>query len=181
MSDVKKHWIAALAYVTSIYATLGVVPAPLAYLRSHNLLRFTIALLFAACLAYLLKVMHSRTRNPWRFFGLLVLAGVYATVVTMVRRPEEKIHFIQYGLVGALFARALRHHLPRPIAAYGVALAIASVAGWLDEMLQGLLPNRHYDVSDIYLDAASAFLGLLVYALIPHRRIADAPMPRHLT
>ncbi len=169
MTDTRKSWLIAVTYVISIYATLEIVPAPLAYLRAHNILRLSITALFLSCLAYIFTVMHSRTRNVWRHVGLALLAVLYAWAVALVKRPEEKIHFIQYGLVGALFVRAARHHIKRPLLAYAVALLIASAAGWFDETLQGWLPNRHYDVSDIALDVGSAFLGLVVYSLIPHR------------
>lgn len=166
MSDEKK-WAAAFAYVLFIYATLALVPVPLQVLRSHNLLRVTIASVFLVCLSIILIVMLFRTRNHWRYVAVFSLAAVYGWLTTQVRSPEEQIHFIQYGLVGVLFARALMGRFGRGWRTHAIALALAIAAGVVDELLQGLLPSRHYDVRDIGLDALSATLGLVVFRLIP--------------
>lgn len=168
------NWAIALGYVAFIYATLGVVPAPLAYLRSHGILRLTLATLFVLCWSGLLVLLASRSRQVWRFAALLVLAGAYTTVARrMITTPEEQVHFIQYGLVGVFFARALRPMLQREGRALVGAFVLAVLAGWIDEILQGLLPSRHYDLRDIALNAVSALLGLLVYRVIPRHR----PLP----
>jgi VanZ family protein len=165
------NWAVALGYVAFIYATLGAVPAPLAYLRSQGVLRLTFGTLFLLCWCGLLVLLASRSRRWWRFAAMFLLAGVYAlTAQKLIRTPEEQIHFIQYGLVGVLFMRAVRPWLNREGASYVVAFLLAFGAGWLDEILQGRLPNRHYDLRDIYLNAASALLGLVVYRIIPRRR-----------
>jgi VanZ family protein len=100
---------------------------------------------------------------------MVLLAGAYGAVARRVITPEEQLHFLQYGLVGVLFVRAVRPSLRNEAAAYGMAFILAFVAGWFDEWLQGHLPNRHYDVHDIALNAVSAFLGLVVYRVIPRK------------
>jgi VanZ family protein len=165
--DVKSKWILAFAYVGFIYATLSVVPAPMAYLRAHNVLRVTIVSLFLVCLSITFVIMIFRTHKLWRFLSLFVLAALYGWLTTLVKRPEEQIHFIQYGLVGVLFARALVPRWGDGWRSFAAALALAIVAGTIDENIQGHLPNRHYDLHDIGLDAVSALLGLVVFRLIP--------------
>jgi len=163
-------WLIAIGYVGLIYATLGVVRAPLAYLRSHGVLRSTLAVLFLTCWLGVLGLLRSRSRQIWRFVAMIAIAGVYALVARRVGTPEEQLHFIQYGLVGVLFARAVRPTVRHEGAAYALAFVLACLAGWLDEVLQGHLPTRHYDVHDIALNAVSAFLGLTVYRIIPRRQ-----------
>jgi len=174
-TDNRRRWAVAFAYLASIYATLGAVPVPLAYLRSHNMLRLTIGSLFAICFLIVLTTMYFRTRKPWRFMALIVLAGVYGWLTTLVKRPEEQVHFIQYGLVGVLFSRALRGRFGQSVKTDIAAFSIAMIAGWIDEVLQGHLPNRHYDVRDLWLNAVSAFLGLMVYRTIPHAQPKGEP------
>ncbi len=164
------NWAIAIGYVGLIYATLGSVPAPLAALRSHGILRYTLAVLFLSCWLGLLALLRSRSRQAWRFAAMVIIAGVYALVARRVITPEEQLHFIQYGLVGVLFVRAVRPTIRHEGAAYVLAFVLAFLAGWLDEVLQGHLPNRHYDVHDIALNAVSAFLGLTVYRVIPRRQ-----------
>ena len=167
--NTKRKWAVAFGHLGFIYATLSAVPIPLLWLRSHNMLRLTIATVFLACFLIVLSIMHFRTRNWKRFAFLFALAALYGWLTTLVKRPEEQIHFIQYGLVGVLFARALQDHLGRSTKTDAIAFSIAMLAGWVDELIQGQLPNRHYDVRDLYLNAVSAFLGLVVYRTIPPR------------
>ena len=165
VTDALKKWTAALAYVGAIYATLGVAPRPLAVLRAHNCLRLTLAIAFLACVLLVLNVMRFRSRNLWNYFGFALTVGAYLGLTRFVQTPEEQVHFVQYGLVGVLFLRAVRTHTPTLPVAYAVAFALAALAGWLDEVLQGHVPGRHYDVRDIQLNAVSALLGLVVHRL----------------
>lgn len=164
------RWALALGYVAFIYATLGVVPAPMAYLRSHGVLRLTLGSMFLLCWLGVFSLLASRSRTAWRYAAMIGVAGVYALVARRVTSPEEQIHFIQYGLVGVLFVRSLRPSVRSEGAAYALAFFLAVLAGWVDELLQGRLPNRHYDVRDIVLNTVSSFLGLVIYRLIPSSR-----------
>lgn len=173
--NLAKRWTVALAYVAFIYATLGVVPTPLAYLRSHGVLRLTLGALFLLCWCGLAAILWSRSRRLWRFTALVAIAGIYALVARRVTSPEEQVHFIQYGLVGVLFVRAVRPSVKTEMAAYVIALALSILAGWIDELLQGQLSNRHYDTRDVILNTVSAVLGLTIYRVIPHQKIGQKP------
>jgi VanZ family protein len=169
LSTQRRSWVIALAYVASIYLTLGIAPGPLAWLRSHGLLRRTLATLFTLCWAGLVALLASRTRQWWRFAAMAVVAGIYFLVARNVSTPEEQVHFVQYGLVGVLFMRAVRPRFSREYVSYLAAFTLAFFAGWIDELIQGALPNRHYDVKDIALNAVSSVLGLIVYRIIPRK------------
>jgi VanZ family protein len=163
-----KNWLVALGYLGFIYATLGVVRIPVAYLRSHGLLRVTLAILYGACVALALsRVMASGTRAWWRYAVVLATFLSYLLIVRKVRLPEEQIHFFEYGFVGVFFFRALALHFHRRWEALVGAFFMATAAGWLDECLQGITPGRHYDAHDILLNAVSASLGLFIYMCIP--------------
>jgi hypothetical protein len=43
---------------------------------------------------------------------------------------------------------------------------LTATAGWLDEGIQYLLPNRWYDLADVALNAASGALGAGLVALL---------------
>lgn len=172
MSDSKKDWLIAIGYVGFIYATLGVVRTPVSYLRSHGLLRLSLGFLYLACVVSLLLLMiRNQESSPWRYAMLCSICFTYFLVGKHVNTPEEQIHFFQYGLVGVFFARAVSHHTKPYWKIFLAALILATLAGWIDERLQGLLPNRHYDIRDVYLNFVSAFLGLIVYgSLFPAGR-----------
>jgi VanZ family protein len=89
----------------------------------------------------------------------------YYFVARTIKLPEEQLHFFEYGLVGIFFLRALQHSkMPLPILFFS-AWAISSTTGWCDELLQGITPNRHYDIRDIGFNVIAAGLGLLVYLI----------------
>lgn len=161
-----RDWGVALAYIAFIYATLGVVGIPLTYLRDRDLLRPTLAVLFCAVsIVIVVSLVRHRALNAGRMVILGATTAGYVLIARTLSRPEEQIHFLEYGLVGFLFLRAVRHHVHRRRLAAPLAVALAGAAGFLDEWIQGRLPNRHYDVHDVFINVVSAALGLLVYAL----------------
>lgn len=167
MNSPIKKWLIALGYVLFIYLTLGSVRAPLLYLRSHGILRLSLAFLYLIFCSFIVGVIWKKTpREYWRYGLLLIVAFVYAVLARWVKTPEEQIHFFQYGFVGILFFRAIQQHSQNSSVNFLTALLLAGLAGWWDEILQGKTPQRHYDVNDIYLNIISSFLGLLVYKII---------------
>lgn len=164
----RRDWLVTFAYVGFIYATLGVVRVPIAYLRSHGLLRISLGILYLICIVFLLSALSARhARQMWRYAVFLAVAALYFGVARKVSSPEEQIHFFEYGLVGVFFARALRHRLGNGGSCLLAALVLAGLTGWMDEVLQGMIPNRHYDVRDIALNIVSAGLGLVIYRILP--------------
>lgn len=161
------RWALALGYVFFIYATLTIVRIPVSFLRSMGLLRWTLGAAYATCFFLIFShISREKSYRPLRILGLFLIAGSYWYTAQWVKTPEEQIHFFQYGLVGVLFFRALEFNLQNVKKIFLGALILATLSGWVDEILQGILPSRHYDVRDIYLNAISAFLGLLVLLLI---------------
>jgi VanZ family protein len=164
-------WAAVLGWVVLIYATLYYVRAPIEYLRERNLLRLTVAALFLLAVAAVLT--HTLRRRPgWREISVLaVFAAAYLYVLWRTERPEEKLHFLEYGVLGGLIYAAFLEH-SRPLRAPGsivrreplwippAAILLASAFGWGDEGIQYLLPNRVYELRDVGLNVAAAVLAV---------------------
>jgi VanZ family protein len=57
---------------------------------------------------------------------------------------------------------------------------VTVVTGWCDELIQGLLPNRHYDLHDVALNAVSGLLALVGRFVIPRWAVSPsvAQVPR---
>ncbi len=167
MSRKTKDWILALAYVLFIYLTLEIVPRPLAYLRSHGILRLSLAILYTTCLVLIFSYYFSRSdRSAIQLMGLLFTVGGFFFVARYIRTPEEQTHFLEYGLVGVFFFRALRHHTGNSLTTFALAFVLGSIAGIIDEIIQGFLPSRHYDMRDVFLNMVSIFLGLTLVRLV---------------
>jgi hypothetical protein len=160
----RRLWGAALAWMAAIDSTLYVARPAAELLRRSNLLRLTvwgaIAVLGAAVLAWGL-----RRRLPGRAWGLLAAgAAVFLALVWPLSPAEVRLHCVEYGILGGLFYLALAERAPRW--ALVSAVLLGGAAGWLDEGIQYLLPNRTYDLADAALNLAAAALWALVLALL---------------
>jgi MFS family permease len=168
MTNQQKRWLMAVGYVLFIYATLGAVVAPLRFLRAHGVLRLTLATFYLATFLVLWRVlMKTQTREAWRYLFLIGMFLAYYFVARKVKIPEEQVHFFEYGLVGVLLARALEVKSGFNWKTFLLALVLAGLIGWFDEILQGHIPSRHYDVHDIFLNILSAVMGLTLYLAFP--------------
>ena len=167
MTRAAARWTAAVGYVAFIYATLNVVRIPLNFLRQHGVLQLSLTALYLACFVALVGLMLWRKgREPWRHVLLVVIFVAYYLIASRLPYPEEEIHLLEYGLVGVLFVRALLCHV-RLVPALLGGLVLAALAGWIDEVLQGALPSRHFDPKDIALNIVSSGLGLILYLAFP--------------
>jgi hypothetical protein len=119
------------------------------------------------------------SRPRWREIVTLIVAGlVYAAVFAVIRQPEERLHFLEYGALAGFIEAALRERWraatagPRVAAsAAGLAAVTTALLGWLDEGIQLLVPMRVYDWRDVGFNAAA---GVLPLALANLRRWARA-------
>ena len=69
----------------------------------------------------------------------------------------------QYGLLGVLLYNALKIDFDKyGSALYLVGAAICIAAGAMDEVIQGILPNRHFTWHDVLINGLSGILSLLV-------------------
>lgn len=159
--------VALAVWLLAIYATLGVVRPFANYLRDSGWMRIAVASSFALAGALMLWVIfRAPRRRSWRtVFTLLGTAVVYAAVILPMDSPEEKIHFIQYGVVALLAYESFRR--------YRVALVFVIAAGWLDEGIQALLPSRYYDLRDVAFNAAAGALALLARYALTHERVGS--------
>jgi hypothetical protein len=75
--------------------------------------------------------------------------------------PAERVHFIEYALVGIAIERVLRRYIRdtgRPL----VAMLLAYLVGMGDETIQWLLSNRHGQIMDVLLNGCGGVLGVLL-------------------
>ena len=125
---------------------------------------YLFALIGVAILFYLIHVI--KVRSPKIYLGLMVLASAYLLIIWKLSQfPIERIHLIQYGLVGLLAHRAIQNHTVEP----GCTLLSVFVTlniGLVDELIQGLLPGRVYDTKDVIINTIAGLLGMLTASLI---------------
>lgn len=161
MRSRKKTWLWAVLWLASIYGSLPFVRTVCNFLKERTPFRALSLLLPAVFLAGLGYVVnrHFVLRGRWHAVLLIAIVLVTSAMIVMLKHPEEQVHIFQYGILAVLIYSALgssRH----PAARYGIALVLTSLAGWGDEGIQHLLPNRYFGWSDVRLNATGALLGL---------------------
>ena len=167
----RRLWIAAGGWLLLIYSTLYYVRGPIELLRERNLLRLTVAAVFllaAATVTFFLL----RQRPGWRGVAVLVVFGAaYAALILKVQSPEEKLHFIEYGVLAGLIHAALvtrRRRLTGQVRWSASAMVwpgvvtvlLTAALGWGDEGLQAILPNRVYDLRDVGFNVIAAAIAV---------------------
>jgi VanZ family protein len=177
-----RWWIAAGAALAAIYASLYPAQLALDWLRARDLLRRSL-LATAVAVMLVLALWMLRRRSGWRewaVLGLIVLVYVdYASGMTIV---QERFHLLEYGGVALLFRQALtvrwRERRPRALAIEFAAVGLASAGGWVDELIQWALPNRHYDLRDVATNAVAATLAITAAAALAAARREERAVER---
>lgn len=149
-------------WVGGIFSTLSVARVASDWLRAHGVLRLTVASLFAAATgALLVGLLRQQRFRRWRLVPVLLgLAALAAAVAIPSDTPEERLHLVEYGVVALLAELALPARWTS-LRRFAVAFLVTAGVGWCDELVQALLPTRHYDLHDVALNAASGLLALL--------------------
>lgn len=101
-------------------------------------------------------------------FYYFIKRGITKTVMVVIpvilslfwlfhlERPEERIHFIEYGILGVLVFKALGKGFKKII----IAILFILLTGTLDEIIQFILPNRVGDIRDIIFNVIGGSLGV---------------------
>jgi len=179
----RRWWIAAGVCLAAIYLSLYPAQLALDWLRARNLLRLSLgAGALAIALAFVIWMV--RRGAGWREWAVSVLvAAIYVLVALRMEILQERVHLAEYAAVALCFRGALaerrssssgaaRREHP-PVAAALGALLLAALAGYLDELIQKLLPNRRYDLRDVATNAIAAALALGAAELLAAARRRD--------
>lgn len=168
----RRLWLAAGGLQAAIFLALPWVRTLSDALRDAGVLRATMIGAFAGVAAVAGRAL-ARTRPSWREVAALTpFAAFYLAVLALMERAEEAFHFVEYGAVGALvyLALAVRHRAgaatdaARPgrrelaIPALG-STVLTALAGWADEGVQYLLPDRYYDLRDVGFNALAGVVA----------------------
>ncbi|MFC1809790.1 VanZ family protein [Candidatus Omnitrophota bacterium] len=92
----------------------------------------------------------SRILISSNIFIILILFILY------VKYPSEKMHFIEYALLGFFTARACKSNITVTLS---TAILFTLIISFNDEFFQLLLPYRRYDLRDIIFNFMSGSAG----------------------
>ena len=97
------------------------------------------------------------------FITFLILTGM---IIWHIRLPEEKIHFLEYGILAWAASRDVfkqSTNKKKIFLAFGFCLAV----GFIDEIFQGILPERFFDWRDILFNAMGSVWGIIFFLIRP--------------
>jgi hypothetical protein len=183
-------WGICACYTLVLYATLPLGRPVISWAREHWTAAqqqactwLIFSLLALALLHYLLALR--RVLRPMAYVCAIMLARLYwYELATLTQYPEERLHFIEYGVLAILLWHAWRGHL-RPAWAYFAAALSGALIGYGDEGVQYLtqyIPNlartcnwsmrnpdmfrRYFTWADVWLNALGALYGLALWATV---------------
>ncbi len=157
-----KRWRRSITaiYLFCLYASLGIARSVAEYLRTQNLLRLTVSALFSLVLPAVLLWRFSVTGRQRMLRRVMLLLILLAAAFILSHTPEERLHFLTYGLLGWLFSWTLEE---QQVSLFWPLLFVW-LAGTGDELIQGLLPNRVFDLRDILFNGIAGAAGIAIFA-----------------
>ena len=171
--EARRYRLAAAGCVAAIYASAYPVQFVLDFLRAHNLLRLSIAAIGLAAIGLAVALLARRRAGAREWVVLALIALAYLAVASRLEIVQERIHLVEYGVVALLVRRSLEPPGGGGEArASAAAFSVTALAGLGDELLQGVLPNRHFDWRDVRLNAISGALALVAAIVLAAARSA---------
>lgn len=156
------RWTFTAIYTTLIFSTLGIVRTLTETIRATGNLGTLTFLLIGFFLLFSVFLNSTKISRKQLILRLILTLCFITLIATVTRLPEERMHVIQYGLLGWLISWSLSDS---PMTFCRVLLGV--LLGWAiglgDEIIQYFLPNRVYDIRDVILNGVSATLGLLFF------------------
>ena len=165
-SSPAKAWSAVAVYTIFLYSTLTL--AYDLYMRlyrqigesSMSMLMGVLYVLLGLILFVFMFFYIPRKFITYAAFMLICFSAGFCLASLEV--PAKRFHFLQYGVLTLLIFDAMRFRFSG-YSLYVWTLAIVTLIGAGDEVLQGLLPKRTFAVVDI---AENSTAGLLTLAFI---------------
>jgi hypothetical protein len=178
----RRLWVAAGSLVLAIYASAYFVQFLLDALRGRGILGGVVGSVFIVVAAAAAAFVVRQRPGRWEVALLAAAAGCYLLLLRHLTIVQERIHLLLYGALGGLCYAALLERCsvdgsPPTASAWprwqrwpaAWAVLLAGLAGWGDELVQAVLPNRVYDLRDVLTNAEAA--ALLVLVLAARRRL----------
>lgn len=167
----QKSFRLAAAYLLAIFASLYFTPYFAAFLQRAAFLKEFIdsAYVTAGILFVVLSFYKYRIFNFKAYFLFSIVLTIFLWEFWSARLMVERFHYLEYGLLYALWFRVVRHFV-RGRACYLAAFVLCSVFGLADEVVQFYLPNRHFDWGDVWMNVVGCGFGAAVMAIFTRYR-----------
>ena len=161
-------WIWVFLCILSIFLIVPIARTIRNFVEANlNVSFFGYSVLFVVIIAFFFGLyilwFRIKIRSFINYLWLVIVALTYIFyTLKLWRRPEEAVHFLEYGLLGFLLFKALKHHI-QDKGIYLIAFIAGALVGIFDEAFQWMIPRRVWDFRDLGLNALS--VGLLQVAI----------------
>ena len=153
-------WVIIIIYVIFIYVSLPFFPAFISTLRGFiskellNLLSLVLSISFFLMLSvWIYKKKYKLNQFILIISPLLLLTYLSLSLDVWV----ERIHFVEYAVLGLLISRAVNVRTLHGIIYSG---CLVTLIGAVDEIIQWFLPNRVGDMRDVFMNSVGGLSGL---------------------
>ena len=188
-------WVIVVIYSSIIFLTLSYARDFSNFMMTRFgadiFSRITVVTLLLSGVALLIFLLRVKTQQTSRLLAFCAIAAMYAFFLSEPLRANmyaglrwlglntgfwesleifpiyagEKIHFLEYGVLGLLLCKALGYRINNR-SAYWLALVIVYLIGMTDEGIQWWLPSRVGEYRDIWMNIASGALAILSVVLV---------------
>ena len=156
----KRLWLLIIIYVFFIYVSQPFFPAFINTLRNLiskellNLLSLVLSISFFLVLSVWIYNMKYKAKQ----FILIISPILLLTYLSISLDVwVERIHFVEYAVLGLLISRAVNVKTLRGIIYTGF---LVTLIGAVDEIIQWFLPNRVGDMRDVFMNSVGGLSGL---------------------
>lgn len=163
----KIWWTIISAYILLVYATLSVVSVMWDQIDGLLGGRGPFVIMFLVLVAALMVLVHmvfvKKEKGAKEYLLFLLFLWVYLALGKIAKLPAEKVHLIEYCLLGIMIYNALKIDInPYDWKLYICGGVFCIVIAFIDEVIQGILPNRVFDLRDIFVNVMSSLTVLMV-------------------
>ncbi len=194
------HWILVVIYSSIIFLTLSYARTLSKFMierYGQNIFsHITVATLSLAGAGIFLYFITRKTQLIARLVSFMAIVAIYAFILSPELRDSvyillqslgfsthvlesldiypiysgEKVHFLEYGLLGLLLCKTLRYHI-KDKTMYLLGIVIVYIIGMTDEGIQWALPSRVGEYRDIWMNFMSGGLAILAVLLVIRPRV----------
>jgi len=94
-------------------------------------------------------------------------------LIPLHRFPAERLHLAEYGVLALIALPAFKSPGKKPLKTVTAACLACFIIGTGDELIQGMLPNREFELRDIMLNFASSLLVIYLVGFLLRERLGN--------
>lgn len=168
--DPRRYWMSVALYIVVLFALqprLGFWVDAFKERWGSDALERSVMLVLGLAGTVMIGLLVVVWRRATTVETLLLLAalGLYGWGVMALEIPQERLHYLEYGVLSALLFGAWTKPERTRWRAAGLAIVTTVAIGYVDEVLQGWLwERRYFSWADVAINARAALLGVMVAA-----------------